>query len=34
MNGLEIYAAAIEEIEKIEADFIDRFSFPPDFYTG
>ena len=34
MNGLEIYAAAIEEIAKIEETFMDRYSMPPDFYCG
>lgn len=34
MNGLEIYTAAIEEIEKIEIDFMDRYSMPPDFFVG
>lgn len=34
LNGAEIYAAAVEEIDKIEIDFMDRFAFPPDWYVG
>lgn len=34
LNGRAIYDDALADIEKIEADFELKFSFPPDFYCG
>jgi len=34
INAREIYDDAKADIEKLEQDFMDRFSYPPDFFVG
>jgi hypothetical protein len=34
LNGRQIYDDAVADLEKIETEYQDRYSMPPDFFTG